>query len=85
MYTMKDFMYDIKYFDGTKECAQALIEWAEGRVDWATNSKGELVLLLNTIDSNWFVITGPVFIAKTSESYIFTITEENFKLDYVEI
>ena len=85
MYTMKSFIYDIKYFDGTKECAQQLAEWAEGKVDWAINSKGQLILLINTIDSNWFVVNGPVFVAKTSESYIFAITEENFKVDYVKI
>ncbi len=85
MYAMKDFIYDIKYFDGTEECAQQLVEWAGEKARRATTDYGAELLLINTYGDDWFAVSGDRYIVKDSDGDLTSITAEEFESKYIKI
>ena len=81
----EQFLVEVLYFDGTKECAQKLVDWAGSRLKRATTGCGEEILLVNTYGDDWFAVSGGRYIAKSTDGYVITITPEEFKKEYVKI
>ena len=79
------FIVEIRYFDGTKECAQQLVEWAGGGLRQATTNYDEEILLINTFGDDWFVVNSAMYITKSSDGDLTPITVENFESEYVKI
>ena len=84
-YVREQFIVEVRHFDGTKECAQQLVEWAGERLKQATTGHGEEILLINTYGNDWFAVSSDRYIAKSSDGYLIALTPEEFESEYVEI
>ena len=84
-YVREQSIVEVKYFDGTKECAQGLVEWAGERLKQATTNHAEEILLINTYGNDWFAVNGGRYVTKSSDGYLIAITAEEFEEEFVKI
>ena len=84
-YVRKQPIVEARYFDGTGECAQQLVEWAGEKLRRATTSYGAEILLRNTYGDDWFAVSDGMYIIKASDGYLISATKEEFESEYVKI
>ena len=79
------FVVEVQYFDGTPECAEVLREWGMGKLGSAVTDKNEVIILIETLNSDNCVIKAGNYIGKDAEGYLVAINKTVFEHDYIKI